>query len=42
GTALPLARVAELCGYANASHFSHRFREGVGVSPTAFRQAIGI
>jgi AraC family transcriptional regulator len=40
-TALPLAQVAEQCGYANASHFSHRFRESVGVAPTAFRQAVG-
>jgi len=39
-TSLPLLRIAELCGYANASHFSHRFREGVGVSPTAYRQAV--
>jgi AraC family transcriptional regulator len=40
-TALPFAQVAERCGYANASHFSHRFREAVGVAPTAFRQAVG-
>ena len=40
-TALPLAQVAEQCGYANASHFSHRFRESVGVAPTVFRQAVG-
>ncbi|MFL9938476.1 helix-turn-helix domain-containing protein [Paraburkholderia graminis] len=39
-TALPLAQVAGLCGYANASHLSHRFREGVGVSPGAYRQAM--
>jgi len=41
-TALPLAQIAGLCGYANASHFSHRFREGVGVSPGAYRQAVAI
>ena len=41
-TALPLAHIAELCGYANASHFSHRFREGVGVSPGAYRQAVAV
>jgi AraC family transcriptional regulator len=40
-TALPFAQVAERCGYADASHFSHRFREAVGVAPTAFRQAVG-
>ena len=39
-TTLPLAQVAEQCGYANASHFSHRFRESVGVAPTAFRQSL--
>jgi AraC family transcriptional regulator len=37
-TALPLAEVALRCGYANASHFSHRFRGVVGVAPNAYRQ----
>ena len=41
-TALPLAQIAEQCGYANASHFSHRFRESVGVAPTVFRQVVGV
>jgi len=40
-TALPLAQVAARCGYANASHFSHRFREAAGVAPMLFRQAVG-
>ena len=40
-TALPLALVAARCGYANASHFSHRFREAAGVAPMLFRQAVG-
>ncbi|AUT73236.1 AraC family transcriptional regulator [Paraburkholderia hospita] len=39
-TALPLVDIATQCGYANASHFSHRFRQGVGVSPAAWRQAL--
>lgn len=39
-TALPLAQVAARCGYANASHFSHRFREAVGVAPMLYRQAV--
>ncbi len=39
-TALPLTQVAARCGYANASHFSHRFREAVGVAPMLYRQAI--
>jgi AraC family transcriptional regulator len=40
-TTLPLAQVAARCGYANASHFSHRFREAVGVAPNLYRQALG-
>ncbi|WP_186209782.1 AraC family transcriptional regulator [Burkholderia gladioli] len=40
GTALPLAQVAEQCGYANAAHFSHRFRDAHGVAPTVFRKAL--
>jgi len=40
-TALPLARIAEQCGYANASHFSHRFRESAGVTPSVYRQVMG-
>ncbi|MFM0291393.1 helix-turn-helix domain-containing protein [Paraburkholderia megapolitana] len=39
-TALPLVQVAAACGYANASHFSHRFREAFGVAPVVFRQAV--
>ncbi|WP_425194900.1 helix-turn-helix domain-containing protein [Paraburkholderia phenazinium] len=39
-TALPLAQIAARCGYANASHFSHRFREALGVPPMLYRQAI--
>lgn len=39
-TTLPLAQVAADCGYANASHFSHRFRDAVGATPMAFRQAL--
>jgi AraC family transcriptional regulator len=41
-TTMPLAQVAEQCGYSNASHFSHRFRDGVGVAPTAYRQVLGV
>jgi AraC family transcriptional regulator len=39
-TSLPLAQVAAQCGYANASHFSHRFREAVGVAPMVYRQVV--
>ncbi|QYD72494.1 AraC family transcriptional regulator [Paraburkholderia edwinii] len=39
-TSLPLADVATRCGYANASHFSHRFREAVGAAPIVYRSAM--
>lgn len=39
--ALPLQQVADACGYADLSHFSHRFRDGVGVGPRQYRQAVG-
>ena len=38
--ALPLQQVADACGYADLSHFSHRFRAGTGVSPSRYRQVI--
>lgn len=37
-TALPLQQVADACGYADLSHFSHRFRAGIGISPSQYRQ----
>jgi AraC family transcriptional regulator len=37
-TALPLQQVADACGYADLSHFGHRFRAGAGVSPSRYRQ----
>jgi AraC family transcriptional regulator len=36
--ALPLQQIADACGYADLSHFSHRFRDATGVSPTRYRQ----
>ncbi|WP_420473866.1 helix-turn-helix domain-containing protein [Noviherbaspirillum sp. ST9] len=39
-TGLPLQLVADACGYADLSHFSHRFRASVGVSPRQYRQII--
>ncbi|GBH27308.1 helix-turn-helix domain-containing protein [Burkholderia vietnamiensis] len=39
-TALPLAQVAAECGYANAAHFSHRFRDAHGTTPNAYRRAL--
>lgn len=35
---LPLQQVASACGYADASHFSHRFKAAKGVSPLRYRQ----
>ena len=39
-TSLPLQQVADASGYANLSHFSHRFSAAVGVSPRQYRQII--
>lgn len=39
-TSLPLAQIAADCGYANAAHFSHRFRDAHGAAPNAYRRAI--
>jgi AraC-like DNA-binding protein len=36
-TSLPIAEVADFCGYANTSHFSQLFSRHEGVSPRAFR-----
>nr|WP_206955593.1 AraC family transcriptional regulator [Trinickia acidisoli] len=39
-TALSLDEIAARTGYANTSHFGHRFRAAVGASPLAFRRAL--
>jgi AraC family transcriptional regulator len=39
-TDLPLQHVADACGYADLSHFSHRFRSGAGVAPSRYRQVM--
>lgn len=36
-----LREIAEACGFADAKHLTHRFTEAFGVSPRAFRQAVG-
>jgi len=36
-TALPLQQVAHACGYADLSHFSHRFKAALGVPPGRYR-----
>jgi AraC-like DNA-binding protein len=40
-TDLPIEVVARQCGFADASHFSHRFTAMHGVSPRAYRTAGG-
>jgi AraC family transcriptional regulator len=39
-TPLSAEEIAARTGYANASHFGHRFRAAVGVSPLAYRRAM--
>lgn len=38
-TRLPLGEIALACGFASASHFTHRFRQAVGGTPGDYRQA---
>ncbi len=40
-TDLPIARVADLVGFANQFHFAREFRTGFGQTPSAFRQTHG-
>lgn len=35
---LPMQRIAQLCGYANAYYFSTDFKKQTGLSPTSFRK----
>ena len=39
GTDLPLAEIALAAGFSDQSHFSRRFRQYLGVSPSAFRRS---
>jgi len=39
GTLLPLGEIALACGFASASHFTNRFRQVLGGTPGAYRQA---
>lgn len=39
-TDLPLAAIAAALGFADQSHFSARFRDWVGLSPSAFRKRL--
>ena len=36
-TQLPLADIAEMCGFATPAHFSRTFREKVGCAPSQYR-----
>jgi AraC-like DNA-binding protein len=38
-TDLPLSEIAFASGFAGHSHFSHRFQEEVGISPSTFRRS---
>jgi AraC family transcriptional regulator len=38
-TNLPLAEIALAAGFSDQSHFSRRFRQYIGVSPSAFRRS---
>nr|WP_315251028.1 AraC family transcriptional regulator [uncultured Duganella sp.] len=38
--AQPLQQVADACGYADLSHFSHRFRDAVGAAPSRYRAIV--
>jgi AraC family transcriptional regulator len=39
-TDMPLQQVADACGYADLSHFSHRFRDAIGAAPSRYRAII--
>ena len=39
-TGQPLQQIADACGYADLSHFSHRFRDAVGAPPSRYRSII--
>ncbi|NYE63193.1 AraC family transcriptional regulator [Duganella sp. 1224] len=36
----PLQHIADACGYADLSHFSHRFRAAVGAPPSRYRSLL--
>lgn len=39
GGSLPLGEIALACGFSSASHFTNRFRQGMGATPGEYRQA---
>ncbi|SDG17719.1 MULTISPECIES: helix-turn-helix domain-containing protein [unclassified Duganella] len=36
----PLQQIADACGYADLSHFSHRFRDATSASPSRYRAVV--
>jgi AraC family transcriptional regulator len=40
-TGQSLQQIADACGYADLSHFSHRFRDSVGAPPSRYRSIVG-
>jgi AraC family transcriptional regulator len=36
----PLQQIADACGYADLSHFSHRFRDSIGAPPSRYRSIV--
>lgn len=36
----PLQHIADACGYADLSHFSHRFRAALGAAPSRYRSIV--
>jgi AraC family transcriptional regulator len=39
-TGQPLQQIADACGYADLSHFSHRFRAALGAPPSRYRSIV--
>jgi AraC family transcriptional regulator len=39
-TGVPLSDIALQCGFADQAHFSKRFREAVGLNPSAWRRTV--
>ena len=40
-SALPIAEVAQRCGFSTHTHFSTRFREAIGLTPADYRRRAG-
>ena len=42
GGTLPLAKIAEQCGYTDYVYFSKKFKKTMGLSPRAYKEALGV